>query len=397
MRPVVTLIVVLFLGTASAVAQETQSRLDRIQADVQKTDTEIQQLSARENELDGKVAKLVIEVDALRAQERKLAKELESIGVSLGLAERDVQRSESKLKELQGLWLRRLRVLYMYERDEVLELLLTRTQGRGIDIPPIFLTRIRQADDDLIRRLLAGKADAEQKRALLLKAEEDQARVQREIAKQRESLAGSVKEQRTLMAALKSEREVKEGLLTGLRAQALRLETVMSSITGGEDEPESKGRRRNSDAEDVVQPFKGPGLFAQKGSLTVPVSGKLLQRFGKQRVAEFADVIFGKGLEFQVEAGKEVSAVAEGKAIFVGRTPGYGTVVILDHGSRYYSLYGRVRDPEVDVGDVVDKGDTLATVGEPDQQGRNFYFEIRHNGAPINPQQFFRSGALGGR
>lgn len=397
MRRVGSLLIAFFLGVGAALAQETQSRLDRILAEVQKTDAEVQQLSTREDEMDAKIAKLVVEVEALRSQERKLAKELEGIGVNLAVAEREVQRSESKLKELQGLWLRRLRVLYMYERDEVLELLLTRSQGRGIDVPPIFLTRIREADDDLIRRLLAGKADAEVKRAALLKAEEDQARVQREIAKQRESLAVSVKEQRTLMAALKSEREVKEGLLTGLRAQALRLETVMSSITGGSDEPETKGRRRSEDSEDTVQPFKGAGLFAQKGSLTVPVSGKLLQRFGKQRVAEFADVIFGKGLEFQVEAGKEVSAVADGKVIFVGRTPGYGTVVILDHGERYYSLYGRVRDPDVDRGDVVDKGDTVAVVGEPDQQGRNFYFEIRHNGAPINPQQFFRSGALGGR
>ena len=79
-----------------------------------------------------------------------------------------------------------------------------------------------------------------------------------------------------------------------------------------------------------------------------------------------------------------------GKVMHVGRMPGYGTIIILDHGQRYYSLYGRLGKTLVGKGHVVEKGEIIAQTGEMDAKSRNFYFEIRRNGSPVNPQDYFK-------
>jgi murein hydrolase activator len=100
-------------------------------------------------------------------------------------------------------------------------------------------------------------------------------------------------------------------------------------------------------------------------------------------------MIFIKGLEFSGNVGEKVRPVAKGKVVFSQLLPGLGNVVIVDHGKRYYTLYGRLSSVLTQLGDIVGRGDTVGILGEPDRKGRNFYFELRQKGKAMNPQPFF--------
>jgi septal ring factor EnvC (AmiA/AmiB activator) len=106
-----------------------------------------------------------------------------------------------------------------------------------------------------------------------------------------------------------------------------------------------------------------------------------VQRFGKAKVTDFADMIFSKGLEFKTAAASQVSAILGGRIAFAGSMPGYDSVVIIDHGKRSYSLYGRL-------GKIF--------VAKGDAKGRNFYFETRKNGDPIDPMTVLGRAASAG-
>ena len=101
-------------------------------------------------------------------------------------------------------------------------------------------------------------------------------------------------------------------------------------------------------------------------------------------------MVFVKGLEFNARPGARVSAVAAGKVVLNQVLPGFGNVVIVDHGERYYTLYGRLASGLSRVGDVVKKGEVVGVVGEPDKRNRNFYFELRIKGKPVDPLGFFK-------
>jgi len=84
--------------------------------------------------------------------------------------------------------------------------------------------------------------------------------------------------------------------------------------------------------------------------------------------------------------GADVHAVYHGRVAFADWLRGFGLLIIIDHGDGYMSLYGHNQSLYKEVGDWVETGEVIASVGN--SGGRNhpgLYFEIRHNGVPTNP------------
>jgi septal ring factor EnvC (AmiA/AmiB activator) len=97
----------------------------------------------------------------------------------------------------------------------------------------------------------------------------------------------------------------------------------------------------------------------------------------------------------QAPAGRKVHAVSYGRVAFADWLRGYGLLIIIDHGDGYMSLYGHNQSLYKEVGDWVEAGDVIASVGDSGGSDRNaLYFEIRKNGRPSNPARWCRGSPL---
>jgi septal ring factor EnvC (AmiA/AmiB activator) len=114
-----------------------------------------------------------------------------------------------------------------------------------------------------------------------------------------------------------------------------------------------------------------------------PAQGHLAKRFGTLRG--------NSGLKWQgvlIEApeGGQVRAVSQGRVAFSDWMRGFGLLLIIDHGDGYMTLYGHNQALYKEVGEWVDSGEVVASLGASGGQTQaGLYFEIRHNGQPVNP------------
>jgi septal ring factor EnvC (AmiA/AmiB activator) len=69
---------------------------------------------------------------------------------------------------------------------------------------------------------------------------------------------------------------------------------------------------------------------------------------------------------------------------------GFGNLVILDHGSNYYSLYGYLGAIAVMRGQRVDAGTELGRVGTAPAGPATLYFELRIDGRSVDPIQWLK-------
>ena len=126
-----------------------------------------------------------------------------------------------------------------------------------------------------------------------------------------------------------------------------------------------------------------------KGNLEWPVSGKLQVTFGSLR--RKGTSLRWQGVKIAASAGEEVHAVHNGKIIFADWFRNLGLLVIIDHGDGYMSLYGYNQDLLKKTGDWVLAGEPIAHVGDSGGQiTPGVYFEIRHQGKPLNPTLWCR-------
>ncbi|MGH9821300.1 MAG: murein hydrolase activator EnvC family protein, partial [Pyrinomonadaceae bacterium] len=181
-----------------------------------------------------------------------------------------------------------------------------------------------------------------------------------------------------LLASLRQEKETRVRTLKELEQAALRLQKMIDEIA------------RRSATKPREAP-SGKGLEAMRGKLDWPVRGQVIASFGKTKHREFSTEVFRNGLDIEAPVGAEIKAVEKGKVVFADRFSGYGKMLIIDHGERYYTVYAHLSEFLKKTGDWVQRGEAVALVGDTDSlAGAKLYFEMRKDGKSIDPTPWFR-------
>ncbi|HEY3449343.1 MAG TPA: peptidoglycan DD-metalloendopeptidase family protein [Myxococcales bacterium] len=138
-----------------------------------------------------------------------------------------------------------------------------------------------------------------------------------------------------------------------------------------------------------LKPAAKDGFAKRKGKMPYPAKGHIEVAFGKVLNPKFNTVTFQKGLDLRASEGSEVAAVADGKVVHAGAFRGYGNLVIVDHGDGYHTLYAHLATLAKAVGDEVEGGQALGTVGDTGSlKGAYLYFEVREKGKPVDPKEW---------
>lgn len=127
----------------------------------------------------------------------------------------------------------------------------------------------------------------------------------------------------------------------------------------------------------------GGDITKLKGKLPWPVTGKKSVKYAPSANPP------SRGIGYSTEDGTGVRAVAAGKVVHNNVLRGFGTVLILQHGKEYYSLYAYLGKSTLQVGDEVAGGQRVGSCGYyPAVKGPGLYFELRFKQKAINPEQW---------
>ena len=196
---------------------------------------------------------------------------------------------------------------------------------------------------------------------------------------------------RQLAAKREAERRAAEARAAEARAAQER--AAQARASGQPVRPLSPPPRAAEPVVGEVRDAAGPtptGVrFGQlRGQLRFPVRGELVGRFGAPRADGGTT---WKGVFIRAGSGADVRAVAGGEVVFSDWLRGYGNLIIVDHGSDYLSIYGNNDALLKEVGERVAGGDAIASVGSGGVGSESgLYFEIRHQGQPLDPMQWVR-------
>lgn len=98
---------------------------------------------------------------------------------------------------------------------------------------------------------------------------------------------------------------------------------------------------------------------------------------------------FHEGLDFMAAEGTPIYAAASGIVTAAEKTPDYGNIVKLDHGSGVETRYAHASRILVKPGQRVEKGQVIAEIGNTGRStGAHLHFEVRMNGAALDPRKF---------
>jgi septal ring factor EnvC (AmiA/AmiB activator) len=123
----------------------------------------------------------------------------------------------------------------------------------------------------------------------------------------------------------------------------------------------------------------------RRHSLPFPTDGtRILHTFGKHTNSATGTVIENPGIDIQTPQGSAVRAVAKGTVTLVNWLPGYGSLVIIDHGNTFRTVYANLASVGIRQGQAVKAGTVLGKSGRA-ADGEYVHFEIWHDRHKLNP------------
>lgn len=410
------------LAAQQSTSREAQRRLDKIQRELKDVAEERRKLEgqrgAANRELRAVDERVAGSSRALHVAETELAREQTALAQLNARREQLRTQQAAQRRELAAL----LRAAYAQGDHAPLKLMLA--QDRVADaqrqiayygylqrqrlqraaVLSAELAELQRVETQIVeKRTALGAARTRQQAQLAMLARDRQAR-----AVTLSELEQRYRDRRVREQALGSDAKALQQVIARLRAAAARAAAERAAAEraaekqAAEKQAAATAAKPNGSKSNSSKPGRSKPAAVQPssprqtasiapvrvGGLGWPLSGNLIAGFG----GRMPDGRASSGLLIAASLGTPVRAAADGNVVFAEWMTGYGLILIVDHGNGYLSLYAHNESLLKDTGATVKRGDAVARVGNSGGLAQPaLYFELRRNGQPINPNQWFGS------
>jgi septal ring factor EnvC (AmiA/AmiB activator) len=184
-----------------------------------------------------------------------------------------------------------------------------------------------------------------------------------------------------------------------INQQKSKVEDIRHNV--GELEKQIRQRERSSRAlrelinklsedEKPILTSKEKPVFKSVSRFTWPSSGRTISRnFGTATDPATRLEFDNPGIDIAAKYGSPVFAVDNGEISLLHWLPGYGSIIVINHGSNLRSVYGNLLTLNVRKGQKVSRGMTIGTSGRS-IDGEILHFEVWDGNKRINPLTYLK-------
>lgn len=340
--------------------EQTEEQLRSLKQDIATSEQLRQELQQSVDNVLSKVGEREHRLQTLDASIKRYNEQLSKLDAQLQNAKQDIQSHKStlalSLKHMQNLGKHsELKLILQHDDPELGQRLKSYSD--------YFLATQKRLLDSQVAYLSAVSTSREK----TLENRNWLNHIRRKADRQRENLELEAAEEIIQLSQLKQSLKDKQRSVSQLEADQERLQSLIDELR-------------------LAQLAQSGYFEAGKGSYKPPVKGELTERFGD---VKSVGKLLWNGWFIQAPTNSPVQAVADGEIVYANWLEGFGMLVIVDHGDGYMSLYGGNRTISATIGDWVQSGATIATVGDSGGQSKSgLYFEIRKNAKAMDPEHW---------
>lgn len=328
----------------------------------------LKNLTNREEQLKNQIQTLASQIAVaekdLQAKEIAYQQSEELVAQS----EQELQEREAELAHRQEVLRKRVREIYQVGQISYLEVLLEAESLSDFITRLEYFNRLVENDQKILTQISEERERVEEQTRILQEKRDEAAQRKKEA---QEAKALLDQKRREHQVALNDNKKAQEDIFE----QIAQLEKDAKAIA-------EKIRQLTANSGPVhgtINTYPIPGYYTISSAY-----GWRIHPITKKRSLH-------TGTDFPAPTGTKVVAAGNGVVILSNWYGAYGNTVIIDHGGGYSTLYAHNSKLGVKVGDKVNAGDVIAYVGSTGwSTGPHLHFEVRVNGEPTDPMQFFK-------
>ena len=349
--------------------------------EIKKRERELEELNNKIEALDASIennknlqSETNVKIKNVQTSIRNLETEIDTLNIGIADTEKaivdktaELEVAELKILEKNELLNDRLRVMYKTGTIGYVEVLF------GAEDFTDLLSRI-----DMLQMVLVHDQNLIQ----FLKE-------QRDIIEQKKLELEAIKLD---LVALFESKVSKQDELSVALSSLISYKTDLSKDEAAMSEMEDQLLKEADQLTDIIKNLESAAAYIG-GEMMWPVPGNysISSLFGNRIHPISKEYKMHTGIDIQSARKTDFVAAQTGTIIFSNWFAGYGKAIIIDHGGGYTTLYAHLDVINVEVGQVVKKGQIIGKTGNTGYStGPHLHFEVRMNGDYVDPLTYVK-------
>lgn len=365
-----------FVLSSAARARQNPSRQDqmqKIETRLLKERRHLEKVNSQERTLLEQIAELEQAVAGKRAAVKELGRRISLEVKKLTALRGKLKNLAQALQKTESQMAQRLRALYKYARRGSLNILADAADLRQFGRRIKYVTVVMETDRATLE-VLGDQKQAYEGRITGIRKRVDE--VEKQTDEARQKLAGlkvDLGQQILQLMRIHKERQFYETSVRELTSAAEELRKTLHDI-------------ENRDIDSVNRTLD----FADsKGDLPLPLPGKIVR--SRQFNSSGDDGLSG-GVFVEGGSDLKVKSIFAGRVDYSGQLKGYGEMIIINHGERFFSVCARLSQRNKEAGEFVEGGEIIGLAGlQGASRKARIYFEIRKAGKRVDPFEWLQA------
>lgn len=353
--------------------ENKKKQIEQIEIELKREKEKFLKYDVKEKDILEQLSLIEKEINEKRAIINEIENNLDSKKEDLKIHRKKQDELESSLNHIENLLVKRLVAFYKNAKRGYVKVLLATEDLDLLNHNMKYLRVIMDEDRAMMKELAGQKTDYKREVTIIEEQVDTVARLEESENNSLSELKQALEKEVLLLAKIHREKVFYEVAVKELQSAADDLKDTISNL-------ESNSKQNN-----VSLPA---GFGDTKGKLPLPFKGKILKKVRKKVKRSLGKQ---KGIYIDGPFGSEVKAVYQGRVDFSGILKGYGQVVVINHGERYFTISAYLNERKKSEGDIVFPGDIVGYVGEAGlTTGPALYFEIRKGEENLNPLKWLK-------
>lgn len=349
-----------------------RQQLDKLNKDMKALQAVLGRFKNQRSELQASLRQSEVDIGEVQTRIRSIQQQLKTQQQELTKLQQQRQKLNSSKQEQQKYIAQQIVAAYQVGQQKKIKVLLNQEQPDKISRALTYYDYFNRARSEQIEQYIDVLRELDAIEPRILEKTTSLTQAKNKLGQAHDQLLSSKQQREQNLAKINSAIQNNDQRLRQMNKDRTELEELLTAV---------EQTLANISIPSDYRPFD-----SLKGKLPWPVKGKPNNRFGYLRQGTS---LRWQGLSIPSTEGSRVEAIHYGRVVFSDWLRGSGLLVIIDHGDGYMSLYAHNQSLLKEIGDWVNPGDIIATVGNSGgQQQAGLYFEIRHKGKPTDPRHW---------
>jgi septal ring factor EnvC (AmiA/AmiB activator) len=373
--------------------KKKQSQLERLRNEIDKYESRIKEREKKEHSTLELLDTYDRQSTLLRKLITKLHEQETSLQDDIDSTKRSIAALSGRLSYLKNHYAHYVMTTYKFGRTYDLELLLSSKSFNQLLIRSEYLKRFSNQRKKDLDKIDNQRSDVEEENQRLERQLAEQQELIKEKSNEEAKLAAKMKKRKLMLTDIRKDKKNFKREISRKIEAAKDMEQLIAKLIE-QDRIKKERESRKSSKPPERESTAGSGFESKRGHLRWPVaSGKVVARFGAQQNPVLHTITQNTGIDISVPSGTTVTSIADGEVSTIWWLPSFGNLVILDHKNGFRSVYAHLSEISVNEGEKIMEGGRIGKSGEA-LSGPLLHFELWKERDKQDPERWLQPRGL---